>query len=69
VYISLQGTTSDGVNVINEYTVDGTMNVKVPAGGYYYVAWVGGENYTGSFNLGKGSDHTITFYKDRVVVE
>jgi LysM repeat protein len=69
VYISLQGTTSDGANVINEYTVDGTMNVKVPAGRYYFVAWVGGEKRTGSFNLGKGSDHTITFYKGRVVVE
>jgi LysM repeat protein len=68
VYVSLQGTTRDGVSVINEYPVSGTMNVKVPAGWYVYVAWVGGQKFTGQFNLGGDSDHSITFYSNKVVV-
>ena len=68
VYVSLQGTTNDGVNVINEYPVDGTMKVKVPAGWYIYVAWVGGQKFSGQFNLSGGSDQTIIFYIDRVVL-
>ena len=67
VYVSLQGTTKDGFEVINEYTVDGTMNATVPNGWYIYVAWVGGEKYSGQFNLGGG--RTITFYSNKVVVE
>jgi LysM repeat protein len=69
VYVSLQGTTPDGATVINEYTVNGTMNVKVPAGKYEYVAWVGGRSFSGQFGLPKGSGKTITFYKDKVVAE
>ena len=69
VYVSLQGTTRDGVSVINEYPVDGTMNVKIPAGWYTYVAWVGGKKFEGQFNLGGDSDHSITFYSNKVVVD
>jgi LysM repeat protein len=69
VYVSLQGTTSDGVSVINEYPVSGVMNVKVPAGWYIYVAWVGGEKFSGQFKLGGDSSHTLTFYINKVVVD
>ena len=70
VYISLQGTTRDGGEVINEYTVDNnrTMGVKVPVGWYYYVAWVGGQKYEGQFNLGADTNRSITFYDKKVVV-
>jgi len=55
--------------VINEYPVSGTMNVRVPAGWYNYVAWVGGQKFTGGFNLVGDSDHSITFYSNKVVVD
>ena len=65
-YVSLQGTTTDGNNVIREYPVSGSMTVKVPAAWYDYVAWVGGVKYEGQFKLGAGGDHTITFYNHKV---
>ncbi|MBM3123774.1 MAG: LysM peptidoglycan-binding domain-containing protein [Chloroflexi bacterium] len=69
VYVSLQGTTADGSSVINEYWVKGSMKVHVPAARYFYVAWVGGKKYTGSFNLGGEGDRSITFYSKKVVVD
>jgi len=45
------------------------MEVKVPAGWYIYVAWVGGRKFDGQFKLGGGSDHSITFYRDRIIVK
>jgi LysM repeat protein len=69
VYVSLQGTTKDGIKVINEYPVSGAMSVKVPAGWYVYVAWVGGQKFAGQFNMRAASNPTITFYINRVVVE
>jgi LysM repeat protein len=69
VYVSLQGTTRDGLPVINETPVSGTTSVKVPAGWYVYVAWVGGKKYSGQFNMRAASDPTITFYINKVVVE
>ncbi len=69
VYVSLQGTTRDGIDVIREYPVSGTMNVNVPAGWYIYVAWVGGHKFEGQFNLPSDSNHSITFYSNKVVVE
>jgi LysM repeat protein len=69
VYVSLQGTMSDGSTVINEYPVNGTMSVKVPAGWYDYVAWVGGQKFEGSFKLGGESEHSMTFYSNKIVVE
>ena len=67
IYVSLQGTTRDGVNVINEYPVSrGSMKVKVPAGSYTYVAWVGGQKFEGQFHLGNESDRTLTFSSNKV---
>ncbi|NWG08007.1 MAG: LysM peptidoglycan-binding domain-containing protein [Chloroflexi bacterium] len=69
VYVSLQGTTTDGFHVINEYPVGSMFDVKVPAGWYIYVAWVGGRKFEGQFNL-RGDSHVfMTFYRDKVVVE
>ncbi len=69
VYVSLQGTTRDDIGVIREYPVSGTMDVEVPAGWYIYVAWVGSHKFEGHFNLGADSNHSITFYSNKVVVE
>ena len=69
VYVSLQGTTRDGFSVINEYPVSGSMTVKVPSGWYVYVAWVGGEKFTGQFKLGADANLSMTFYSNRVVVK
>lgn len=69
VYVSLQGTTPDGTKVINEYSVNGQMQVKVPSGSYTYVASVGGVKFTGQFQLGSDAERTITFYAKKVVVE
>lgn len=69
VYVSLQCTTNSGVTAINEYTVNGTMNVSVPAGWCDYVAWVGGVKYTGGFKLKSDTSHNMIFYKSKVIVE
>jgi LysM repeat protein len=69
VYVSLQGTTADGAEVIREYPVDGSMNVNVPNGWYIYVAWVGGEKYSGQFKLGGNSNPTLVFYSNKVVLK
>jgi LysM repeat protein len=69
VYVSLQGTTNDGASVINEYPVEGTMKVNVPNGWYYYVAWVGGEEHSGQFQLHGGENLTMVFYPHKVVVK
>jgi LysM repeat protein len=69
VYVSLQGTTPDGTRVINEYSVNGQMLVKVPAGSYTYVASVGGVKFVGQFHLGDDGELKITFYANKVLVE
>jgi len=69
VYISLQGTTSDGVNIIREYPVNGTIRVKVPAVRYFYVAWVGGVKFTGEFKAGADVERVVTFFSNKVVVD
>jgi hypothetical protein len=68
-YISLRCVTKDGYVTILEYPVEGTVNAKAPAGNYTYVAWVGGRQFTGSFNLPKEDDLTITLFKDRINVK
>ena len=68
VYISLQGTTRAGDNIIDEYPVKGTMTVHEPVGWYNYVAYVGGRQFSGGFNLPRDSNLTITFYSDKIVV-
>jgi LysM repeat protein len=69
VYVSLQGTTPDGTRVINEYSVNGQMLVKVPSGSYTYVASVGGVKFVGQFHLGSDAEMKITFFANKVVVE
>jgi LysM repeat protein len=69
VYVSLQGTTNDGASVIKEYPVEGTMKVNVPNGWYVYVAWVGGEEHSGQFQLHGGENLTMVFYPHKVVVK
>jgi len=69
VYVSLQGTTNDGASVINEYPVEGTMKVNVPSGWYIYVAWVGGVEFSGQFQLHVDENLTMVFYPNKVVVK
>jgi LysM repeat protein len=61
IYVSLQGSTVDGVRVIYEYPVEGSLRVKVPAGDYTYVAWANEQQFVGYFHLGKDSTRTLTF--------
>lgn len=69
VYVSLQGTTStDKVNVIYEYSATSSKTVSVPVGQYHYVAWVGGKQFVGDFNLREGVTLSMKFYPDRVTV-
>ena len=69
VYVSLQGTTKDGVKVINEYSVDGSSTVTVPVGQYHYVAWVGGQKFVGDFKLREDVTLSMKFYINRVSVK
>ena len=69
VYVSLQGTTNDGASIIKEYPVEGTMKVNVPNGWYVFVAWVGGEEHSGQFQLHGGENLTMVFYPHKVVVK
>lgn len=69
VYVSLQGATRDGINIIREYPVNDSMTVKVPAGWYTYVAWVGGLKFEGQFSLSIDGGRAILFYDKKVVVE
>lgn len=66
-YISLQVVTDQGYTII-EYPVKGTIKVKIPAGSYTYVVWVGGVQITGYFHVSKNDEPTITIYKDKVTV-
>lgn len=68
-YISLQVTTIEGYYTIIEYPVAGKVKIKVPLGSYVYVAWVGGNQMTGTFRLSANDSVVITLYKDKVVVE
>jgi LysM repeat protein len=65
IYVSLQGTTKDGIKVIYEYPVDGFLRAKVPAGDYKYVAWANEKQFVGYFHVAPGSDRTLTFFNDR----
>jgi len=65
IYVSIQGSTRDGIRVIYEYPVGKSTRVKVPAGSYTYVAWANGQEFTGYFDLGQNSSRTLTFYNDR----
>jgi LysM repeat protein len=69
VYVSLQGTARDGTNIIREYPVSGTFDKTIPAGFYYYVAWVGGQEFSGAINLPGGSNHSLIFHSNEVDVQ
>lgn len=69
IYVSLQGETVDGIRVIYEYPVEGSLKVKVPTGSYTYVAWVNEQEFVGYFRLRKGSDRTITFRNSESTAE
>lgn len=68
-YISLQCTTIDGYKTIIEYPVERRLRVSAPAGSYTYVAWVGGRQYQGYFNLGKSEEVEITIEKGKITVK
>ena len=69
VYVSMDCTTIDDYRTIIEYPVFGKMNVSAPLGSYTYVAWVGGREFQGWFNLGKDDSLEITFEKDKVTIK
>ncbi len=66
IYISFQGTSVDGYDVIREFSVKDSMGVKIPSGYYTYTALVGGNAYYGSFNLPQSGNRTVTITKDSV---
>jgi hypothetical protein len=66
-YISLQVVTDQGYTII-EYPVKKTIKVSIPTGSYTYVVWVGGRQFIGYFNVAKGTEPTVTIFKDKVIV-
>jgi LysM repeat protein len=66
VYVSLQGTARDGTSIIREYPVWGTFSVTIPAGYYYYIASVGGQEFSGAINLPGKSSHSLVFHSNEV---
>ncbi len=68
VYVSLQVELADGSTTILEFPVNQTIKTKAPAGSYFFNAWVGGKQMTGSFNLPKNGGIKLTFNKKNVDV-
>lgn len=66
-YISLQVVSKNGYTII-EYPVATVVKIKIPVGGYTYVAWVGGRQLIGYFNVSQGSNPTINIYKDKIII-
>lgn len=69
IYVSLQGITNDGVNVIYEYPVKGSLKVNIPTGSYTYVAWANEQEFVGYFQLGKDANRTLTLYNNKSSAE
>lgn len=69
VYVSLRCTTKEGLVTIIEYPVGGRMQISAPTGTYSYVAWVGGRQFLGWFNLNKSKEVEITFERNKVTVK
>ena len=67
--ISLHCTTSEGYVTIIEYPVKGKMKIKGPAGNYIFIAWVGGQKFTGGFTLKVDHDASVIMYKDHTEVK
>jgi len=68
-YISLQGTTNEGVHFIKEYWVSKTIKVNTPVAWYVYVVWVGGKKYSGQFQLHSDETIDISIYSHKVTVD
>jgi hypothetical protein len=69
-YISLQCTTVDGYFTVIEYPVGGSrISTSAPAGKYIYVAWIGGQKFSGKFKLDRFQDLMIRMYKDRIEIK
>ena len=66
-YVSLQVVTDQGYTII-EYPVKGSITVKIPAGSYTYVVWVGGVQIAGYFHVSQNDEPTLTIYKDKVTI-
>jgi hypothetical protein len=66
-YVSLQVVTDQGYTII-EYPVKGTIKVKIPAGSYTYVVWVGGVQIVGYFHVSQNDEPTLTIFKDKVTI-
>jgi hypothetical protein len=69
VYISFQCTTPEGYHVIEEYPVEGTIKVSVAAGRCAYVAWIGGQEFTGEFGLKPFEELTFIFKKSGITIQ
>lgn len=69
VYVSLRCVTKDGYVTILEYPVNKNFKVSAPAGKYTYVAWVGGRQFDGGFNMDNDGFITITFFKNRIEIK
>ena len=66
-YISLQVVTDQGYTII-EHPVKGSIKVKIPAGSYTYVVWVGGVQIVGYFHVSENDEPTLTIFKDKVTI-
>ena len=66
-YISLQVVTDQGYTII-EHPVKGSIKVKIPAGSYTYVVWVGGVQIVGYFHVSANDEPTLTIFKDKVTI-
>lgn len=69
VYVSLRCVTKGGHVTIQEYSVRKIFSAEAPAGNYTYVAWVGGRQFDGGFQLSEGGFVVITFFKNRITVK
>lgn len=68
--ISLRCETKDGYVTYIDYPVGGsTVNDRIPAGTYTYVAWVGGKKSDGGFKLKAQQDVNFIIYKDRIEIK
>lgn len=68
VYISFQCVTPEGIESITETPVTGTDTISVAAGNCFYVAWVGGVQFTGNVHIEKNGLITFTFKPSSIII-
>lgn len=68
VYISFQCITPEGIQSITETPVTGTNTISVAAGNCFYVAWVGGVEFTGNVHIEKNGLITFTFKRSSIII-